>query len=123
MPKRFEELGAYNERVAQGIAHTRAHRDRMAILQREFDDWHAEQIEAHKPIINAIKVTGGALTVMLFGQPAAKRQVELFMDGKMSADAAAAMRAQLMQGCLSASAGHAPDLPALRRKLSGPLRC
>jgi hypothetical protein len=97
MPRRFEELAEYNERMAKGIAHTRDYQRRMAALQREFDDWQAAQIKAHEPIINAIKVTGGALTVMLFGQPAAKRQVELFMDGKMSTGDTAAMRSQLMQ--------------------------
>jgi hypothetical protein len=39
MPERFSELADYNARVTKGIAHTAEYRQRMADLQREFNEW------------------------------------------------------------------------------------
>jgi len=44
MPLRFNPLAAYNGRVGQGIIHTEAKRREMAELQREFQEWHDDQM-------------------------------------------------------------------------------
>lgn len=46
MPYRFSALAAYNTEVAHGIVHTPAWDERMAALQREYDEWARRVQEA-----------------------------------------------------------------------------
>jgi hypothetical protein len=39
LPEKFNALATYNAEIARGIVHTTAWEFRMAILQREYDEW------------------------------------------------------------------------------------
>jgi hypothetical protein len=39
MPSRFEPLATYNAECGRGIVHTSEWDARMAVLQREYDEW------------------------------------------------------------------------------------
>ncbi len=39
MPLQFHELADYNARVSKGVVHSPEYVARMALLQREFDEW------------------------------------------------------------------------------------
>ena len=45
MPSKFDELAVYNAEVHRGIMHTFTKRERMIILQSEFDAWSKSQRE------------------------------------------------------------------------------
>lgn len=45
MPAKFQELADYNTRVSKGITHSPGYMARMVLLQREFDEWNAAQVQ------------------------------------------------------------------------------